>query len=126
MKNTLLFIAVALLLTGCQPSAGDATSFVEKSVRERMKDPDAADFDNVKFYPDDSPQGEEISGSVCGYVNGKNALGAYTGRVRFYSRITVSNGGRSAEFSPPNIEDKGNAISVAAMDQVWSQSCKAS
>lgn len=106
------------------PSSSDAIGFVEKSVREMMRDPDSATFDNVDFYPDSSEQGKEISGSVCGYVNGKNSFNTYTGRVRFFSRVNVTNNGRTANYSPPTIEDKSNPIVVSAMDQVWKESCK--
>lgn len=122
------FFVIALLVivvaNVSKPSSSDATSFVEKGVRNMMKDPDSASFDGVRFYPDESLQGDEISGAVCGYVNGKNSFNAYTGRVRFFSRITVSNNGRTADYSRPTIEDPSNPISVGGMDNAWSESCK--
>ncbi|MFV8984053.1 hypothetical protein [Serratia fonticola] len=122
-----LFVIVVLLLVIANvsdPSPSDATSFVEKGVRNAMKDPDSATFDSVRFYPDESPQGEVISGVVCGYVNGKNSFNAYTGRVRFFSRITVSNNGRTANYSSPAIEEPSNSVSVGGMDNIWRESCK--
>ncbi|ELH8508490.1 hypothetical protein Q8309_000074 [Salmonella enterica] len=119
-----IIVLVVVVTNVSNPSSGDATSFVEKGVRNMMRDPDSATFDSVRFYPDSSPQGEEISGAVCGYVNGKNSFNAYTGRVRFFSRITVSNNGRTADYSRPTIEDPSNPISVGGMDNAWSESCK--
>lgn len=119
-----IIVLVVVVTNVSDPSSSDATSFVEKGVRNMMKDPDSATFDNVGFYPDSSPQGEQISGAVCGYVNGKNSFNAYTGRVRFFSRITVSNNGRTADYSRPTIEDPSNPISVGGMDNAWSESCK--
>ncbi len=119
-----IVVLVVVVTNVSNPSSGDAISFVEKGVRNTMKDPDSATFDSVRFYPDSSPQGEEISGAVCGYVNGKNSFNAYTGRVRFFSRITVSNNGRTADYSRPTIEDPSNPISVGGMDNAWSESCK--
>lgn len=119
-----IVVLVVVVTNVSNPSSGDAISFVEKGVRNTMKDPDSATFDSVRFYPDSSLQGEEISGAVCGYVNGKNSFNAYTGRVRFFSRITVSNNGRTADYSRPTIEDPSNPISVGGMDNAWSESCK--
>ena len=119
-----IVILFVIVVNVSAPSASDATSFVEKGVRNMMKDPDSATFDNVVFYPDSSPQGDEISGAVCGYVNGKNSFDAYTGKVRFFSKITVKNNGRTANYSQPTIEEPNNPISVGGMDIVWEKSCK--
>lgn len=45
-----------------------------KTIRSMMKDPDAAQFNDVKA-------GKE--GSVCGMVNGKNSFGGYVGYKPF-------------------------------------------
>lgn len=50
---------------------------VEKTIREEMKDPDAA-----KFHHQDFPYPEETY-TYCGYVNGKNSYGAYAGKQLF-------------------------------------------
>ena len=118
------FIIFAVIVNNSAPSAGDAISFVEKGVKNELKNPDSAEFDSVNFYPDSSPQGDEISGAVCGYVNGQNSFNAYTGRARFFSRITVSNNGRSADYSAPTIENPDNPISKSGMDSVWQESCQ--
>lgn len=120
----ILFVLVLVISNVSNPSPEDAISFVEKGVRDLMKDPDSATFDSVRFYPDTSPQGERISGVVCGYVNGKNSFNAYTGRVHFFSKITVYNNGRTANYSTPAIEEPTNSVSVGGMDNIWRESCK--
>lgn len=63
----------------------------ESAVRQSMKDPAAAKFKMSKLMP---------NGAVCGQVNGKNSLGAYTGYERFiyYSGIATIDDG-SPSFS---------------------------
>lgn len=124
MKKIILIIALSFLIVGCNPDSSDAIYFVEKNIKESMKDPDSVKFDAVVFYPDGTPQGEEISGHVCGYVNGKNSFGAYSEKSRFWSKISVTNGGKSANFSRPLIESTGSELSSAAMDKLWSDNCK--
>lgn len=49
-------------------------------VKERLKDPESAQFGDV-WTPDTSV--------FCGYVNSKNALGGYTGKQLFYGFGTL-------------------------------------
>ena len=60
-------------LTGCGQSLEDAAISV---VREKMLDPDAAQFRGVE------KRGEW---TVCGEVNGKNRFGAYVGFKKFHA-----------------------------------------
>ncbi|HGE5934434.1 TPA: hypothetical protein ACGGR5_000534 [Vibrio cholerae] len=129
LKYTALGIVAVLAIimvasNTANPTSWDATGFVEREVRKMMKDPDSVKFERVKFHPDEKPQGKEISGTVCGYVNAKNSFGAYTGFVRFISNITVKNNGRNAQFSQPSIEIPDNPISVGGIDESWSKLCK--
>jgi hypothetical protein len=51
----------------------------EKQVGARLRDPASAKFSQVSTIKvGDRPY------AICGYVNGRNALGAYTGPRRFY------------------------------------------
>ncbi|MEJ1140293.1 hypothetical protein [Stenotrophomonas sp. CCNWLW162] len=52
----------------------------ERAVRAELKDPDAAQFKEVR-----ANYTEEFGVVVCGRVNGKNELGGYTGFRRFVS-----------------------------------------
>ena len=47
------------------------------AVKSRLKDPDSAQFQNVRFY---SGSGQPVT---CGEVNGKNGFGGYNGFVQF-------------------------------------------
>jgi hypothetical protein len=60
---------VALLLAGC---GGDIDQ-MRNTVPYQLKDPDSAKFRNER---------EVTRGVFCGEVNGKNALGAYSGFSR--------------------------------------------
>lgn len=81
-----LLAAVAVILAGCgDPAIADA----QRLVREQLADGKSARFENVttqKTVMDDEitmrpiQPGEE---AVCGWVNAKNALGAYAGAERF-------------------------------------------
>ena len=57
----------------------------ERVVKERLRDPDSAEFSNMKVSPptDDSPA------IICGYVNSKNGFGGMTGPQRFIAGGTV-------------------------------------
>jgi hypothetical protein len=53
-------------------------------VSEMMIDPAAAKFGSVAVFHNSQGQ------FVCGGVNGKNRMGAYSGEVRFISRVGIS------------------------------------
>ncbi|HDZ9226523.1 TPA: hypothetical protein RUZ17_002975 [Vibrio cholerae] len=119
-----LFVIIIVVSNNSNPTPSRAISFAKDSVSKIMKDPDSVKFDSLNFYPEDQPQGEQISGHVCGYLNAKNSFGAYTGRTRFVSGITVSNNGRTAKYSQPVIEELSSEISISAMDALWDKVCK--
>ena len=49
----------------------------QDAIKERLRDPDSADFRNTRFY-----SGGKVP-VVCGEVNAKNAFGGFTGFERF-------------------------------------------
>lgn len=57
----------------------------QQSIRARLKDPDSAEFRNVRFY---SGSGQPVT---CGEVNSKNGFGGYTGFQQFIASGTVAN-----------------------------------
>ena len=71
MRTTALIIGLGLALAACSGSADDAKDLV----REELIDGSSARFENVVV---DAP-----SNRVCGWVNAKNRLGAYTGAETF-------------------------------------------
>ena len=50
------------------------------AVRAKLKDPDSAQFQNVRFY-----QGKDGVPMTCGEVNSKNSFGGYGGFQKFVS-----------------------------------------
>ena len=72
MKKLLIagILGLGLVLSGCS----NIEKETEERVRNSLKDPQSAQFQNVKGY--------------CGEVNAKNSYGGYTGFKQFY----VSNG----------------------------------
>ena len=66
--------------------------FAESAVKNRLKDPDSANFNDVHIYPGASADDRW----VCGAVNAKNGFGGYAGFMPFVAHITVIN------RDPPN------------------------
>ncbi len=79
----LLFLSIALITwnSSARPLTEPEREAVEKTIREEMKDPDAA-----KFYHQDYPYPDSTY-MYCGYVNGKNYYGAYAGKQLFAAFI---------------------------------------
>lgn len=61
------------------------TLVAEQVVKERLKDPDSAEFTDIEVYP---PSGDRPA-IICGYVNSKNGFGGMTGPQRFVAGGTV-------------------------------------
>jgi len=106
-------LAVTLGLTACQYIPG-TDAYQEAKAREAVArtliDPDSARFRNV----------ESRDGTVCGEVNGKNRMGAYTGYVRFYVATTNWNATIDPQFDPANL---ASARSLCSLSRYDSSSC---
>lgn len=78
-------LTVALLsatLMGCDAApegrlAPSQIDFIESAVRQQLRDPDSAQFRDIKIGTGDDAH------FVCGYVNAKNGFGGYIGFTRF-------------------------------------------
>lgn len=117
MKKVLT-VLVGLALSACvetqpgiQPGAPyvlskQEVSWVKRDVKGAMKDPDSARFGTIAA----SKNGEGTV-TVCGYVNGRNSFGGYTGEVPFMGILT------STSFLVANIA-AASATDVAAMTNV--------
>ncbi|HBE9093534.1 hypothetical protein ABQ397_27645 [Serratia fonticola] len=79
MKRIMIVAALVAITQNsfARPLLADEIIAVENLIREDMKDPEAANF-----YHQDFPFPEETN-IYCGYVNGKNSYGAYTGKILF-------------------------------------------
>lgn len=78
-----------------------AISAAKRLVKERLKDPDSAQFSTVVYRPKTK--------TVCGYVNAKNSFGGYTGNRGF-----ISNGAQS------NTSIQGDSAGFA---EAWNDIC---
>ena len=72
----LRFLAILLAFTMMLPSRGAADEWdkVREAVKERLKDPESAQFRKFRKVSD---------GEICGEVNAKNSYGGYTGFSAF-------------------------------------------
>ena len=77
----------------------------ERVVKERLRDPDSAEFSNMQV----SPPTEDRSAIICGYVNSKNGFGGMTGPQRFIAGGTVL------------IEEQ---VTAEQMQIAWNQFCQ--
>ena len=76
-RLALLMLAFVGMHVEARPITVDERAAVEDVIREEMKDPEAAKFYHMDFpYPDNTF-------TYCGYVNGKNSYGAYSGKQLF-------------------------------------------
>ena len=71
--NICAFLAVSLLAS-CSWISNSAQSKAESVLKNLLKDPSSAQYEDV----------DQKGDVVCGFVNSKNALGAYTGFAPFY------------------------------------------
>lgn len=100
----LMAVALASMLVGCGYSEEDAIRAAEDSVREAMMDPESARIEGSFFVESGKTDEGYTSGSVCGWVNGKNAFGAYIGKRRFVVQAVYGKEGAGAS-AHVNIED---------------------
>lgn len=77
--HRVLFIALMLILSGCDFSERNIKDLAISSVTKQLKDPDSARFSDVRLKI--SEDGSAFN--VCGQVNAKNSFGAYSGDARF-------------------------------------------
>lgn len=88
-------VLLAVVLTGCAaPIAREVSRPVELTpelsakvqdgVRHAMKDPESARFGTMR-----AASNSKGDVSVCGYVNGRNSLGGYTGDQPFVGMIAL-------------------------------------
>ncbi|WP_298309131.1 hypothetical protein [uncultured Erythrobacter sp.] len=57
----------------------------ETVIKERLRDPESAEFSNMQVYPPT----KDRSAIICGYVNSRNGFGGMTGPQRFIAGGTV-------------------------------------
>lgn len=115
MKQIALLFASGLMLSACVTAANFSPATVPQSridaglasVRLNLRDPDAAQFRDVRTYQADAQAGGGII--ICGLVNGKNAFGGFTGFKPF--RASIDPQGTLDTFY---IQGEGDLGSIAA------------
>ena len=86
-----LLLVSSLTLSGCDNAQKAGTNYVA----QQMRDPDSAKFRDVQTVTD--PVAPYVQ-NICGFVNGKNLFGAYTGEKRFVVRVLT--GPQKSTFTP--------------------------
>ena len=92
---------------------------VATEVTERLKDPNAAQFK----WPAVTYKPSVPGGAYCGYVNGKNAFGAYVGFTPFIGEVTLR-GGRIVSFSTIKIEPTTDDVYGREMRRTTIEMCR--
>lgn len=93
MRKVALIFIISALLVGCGDNEQAAISQAKKSIARMLKDPDSAKFEDVTLKRSEESVDNQPIGYVCGYVNGKNAFGAYAGSVRFVAKTVLYKSG---------------------------------
>ena len=93
-KYVCLFVVGAtLFIAACEQLPG-VVNEAKREVRKSLIDPDSAKFETVFE--------SQSSGAVCGFVNGKNRMGAYVGATPFVYEKSV---GVTLVQEPPQERD---------------------
>lgn len=117
MQHRYWTIAISLLLVGCNPEASKERQLADKARSGLMlvlKDPSSAQFTDIV----------ENKGAICGFVNAKNSMGAYSGFKAFLVKgdeALVDTDDHSVEFAkkfdascPLELSSKQLSIAVDA------------
>lgn len=81
----------------------DYTERARDALTRELKDPSAAQLRDVMFHRSEVPV-------ICGFVNGKNGFGGYTGFRRFYSTDTPGFFEIQGDSPSPNFEATSRAL----------------
>lgn len=73
-KRLMAITTSVLTLTACSDEDGQKIEEVQALVQDQLKDPQSAQFTNVRV----------VEGLVCGEVNAKNSFGGYIGKRKFW------------------------------------------
>ena len=95
----LLIIVSTLILSGCDNAQKAGTNYLA----QQMRDPDSAKFRDVQTVTDSA---DPYVQNICGFVNGKNLFGAYSGEQRFV--VKVFTGPQKSTFTPLSFVVEGD------------------
>lgn len=92
-KLVTMVLAASLLMVGCE-KLPTSENKAKSAIREMLFDPESAQFSDLFV--------NSAGGASCGWVNGKNRMGGYVGKVPFYFR---PNGEALIVSEPPSNND---------------------
>ncbi|HEJ0180554.1 TPA: hypothetical protein SLO90_001235 [Citrobacter koseri] len=97
LLKTRVFLVLLLILTiacfsffaisGFRPMDYQLEKYGISAFRQELKDPESAQFRNIKLVKSEQKGGLYKGGYVCGEFNAKNGFGAYGGFHRFYVHV---------------------------------------
>ncbi len=131
---------VILGLTACDTVDEKMIRDAQKLIAEQLKDPGTAKFSGVYIVreePGTTDSDDTLKNvAVCGYVNGKNAFGAYAGATRFvvlfaeieksksYSVIIAKMEGTSQPSKDATVESNKTSKPESVFDKIyWNKRC---
>lgn len=94
-----------------------ALSRLKVQVRNRLKDPDSAEFSNLVVYQQKAAPRDTVFGyTLCGEVNAKNSFGGYGGYQKFVADMMLYQSGRDPgdDVKFTSFEDDGVFASMTA------------
>ncbi|MDQ2324994.1 hypothetical protein RBI98_09375 [Citrobacter koseri] len=87
----LLIFTIAIVMfsaiSGFRPMDYQLEKYGISAFRQALKDPESAQFRNIKLVKSEQKGGLYKGGYVCGEFNAKNGFGAYGGFHRFYVHV---------------------------------------
>lgn len=100
--GVMLFIVSLPIFANVRDANKIEEKFIKSAVYEGLKDPDSANFKNIKIDKD---------GFFCGDVNSKNSFGGYTGFYKFIGMyFDIGDGDPSATIMSLDNTDEDAAL----------------
>jgi hypothetical protein len=97
-------LALIFLILSTPALAQSQTKDAEAAMRERLRDPQSARFEDLRVVPNPAKPGAEL---VCGFVNAKGQGGGYLGKTPFvYAAPSAYLGGNFDMISGPHDMDR--------------------
>lgn len=125
-----LIVVIAFIRNKTVGPKGWAMDNTEIRLKEIMKDPDSMVIRSFFIVNVNDPSNEKTTISICGFVDGKNGFGGYTGGTRFMSRSVSYNSRnvfdtREVKIEDPNDKQIAEKVHMlSAFEKVyWNPNC---
>lgn len=93
-----VLLLIILIVVSITPVRADEWDNVKEDVKERLRDPDSAQFRNLVRKTQVGTQA-----IVCGELNSKNLYGGYVG-FRLFAHVSDSSGRKAGVFFSPEAD----------------------